>query len=88
MPEPPAFGEIRDGWYQCGNEWYLTRDALQKQFHIAGRKLAKITATTHRGGVNEGKLRVVIRNNPNNGKSFIVYSLDDMKRLKIAPLNL
>ena len=75
--DPPEFGEIRTGWYQENNEWWLTFGALRKEFHNSGRKIGEVTATTHRGQPNEGKLRTTTLFNKYSGRSFVVYSLDD-----------
>jgi hypothetical protein len=52
ISKTPAFGEIRAGWYEIENKWFLTWDALQKEFKLSAKNLAKITATTSKGGIN------------------------------------
>jgi len=81
MQDPPKFWEIRAGWYQIEGYWWLTRDALKIEFQATGKKIAEITLTTRKGGSNEGKLHTAVRFNRYNNRGFIVYSLDDMRRL-------
>jgi hypothetical protein len=82
VSDPPAFGEVRDGWYEENpNDWFLTWDALCKEYHTAGKKIAEVTVTTRQGRINKGRLRTAIKLNPHNNKYFIVYSLDDFDKL-------
>jgi len=77
VSDPPEFGEVRDGWYQLNGEWWLTWDALKKEFETTGKKIAEITITTRKGEVNEGRLRTTIGRNRYNNRAFVLYSFDD-----------
>jgi len=81
VSDPPVFPEIRQGWYQIDNEWWLTWEALQKEYHTTGQKIAEITLTTRKGGANEGRLRTVVRFNKYSERGFVLYSLDDVDKL-------
>jgi hypothetical protein len=71
--EPPTFPEMRAGWYMKDNEWWLTRDAVKQAFCLSERELTPLLAT---------KIRCRIDVNRYNHRRFILYNLDDIKRVR------
>ena len=65
------------GWYKYHGEWFLTWDALKKEFKISTKHLVKIVLTDK----GECELRTVTFPNPHDEHTFKAYSLDDARQL-------
>ena len=73
--------DYKQGWYCRDEKWFLTFDAVLREFHITKKALLKLLISTHYGGVNYGKLEIKSSVNTYNAKRFSIYSLDDLKQI-------
>lgn len=78
VSDPPQFGEIREGWYEIDNEWWLTRDAVLKEFKLSNKQLSAMVLATRNRTSGDPRLRTTIGRNPYNDRAFVLYSLDDL----------
>lgn len=69
LSDPPAYGEIRTGWYQIDGYWYLTLAAAKKELGVTTKQFEK-----HLLGVATETLV-----NQYNERPFIVYSLESLR---------
>jgi hypothetical protein len=75
VSEQPQFGEAPAGWYWQDARYWLTRDAVKKEFHVTEKQLTEAMAS---GIVT---VRTTMRINRYNDKYFTVYLHDDLAML-------
>ena len=65
---------LSNGWYDVNSEFYLTKTALKKEFHLRVKELESLIC-------DYSNLRKFIKFNRHNIKGFFVYNLNDAKLL-------
>ncbi len=72
----------KQGWYFIDERWFLTEDAIQKEFKLTEHELAQLFIRTYK----EGK-RIEVRRKENNYnfRKFDVYCRDDIDELIHPP---
>lgn len=72
LDPPEEYKEIRYGWYQIDDEWWITKGAVAEALETTTKKAEEFFLK------NKDNINTTTEVNKYNGRTFTLYSYDDL----------